>query len=113
MHASFCYHESYVRGVEGIYSIIIPDGGIVRARQWELRMTYANLICLRASSSGSTQLCQLGSPYDMQPSIILEIFSPELPRDTSESVEAYGYISEYRKPLITYHTASLVGSSRW
>ena len=70
MHASFCYHESYVRGVEGIYSIIIPDGGIVRARQWELRMTYANLICLRASSSGSTQLCQLGSPYDMQPRMI-------------------------------------------
>ena len=46
------------------------------------RTTYANLMCLIASSSGRDQLWNSGEPYDMHPRMIFETFRPELPRRT-------------------------------
>ena len=44
--------------------------------------TNANLMCLIASSSGRTQSCHSGEPYDMHPRMILDTFNPEFPRRT-------------------------------
>ena len=52
-----------------------------RAEKWR-QCTYAYLMCLIPSSSGSTQFCQSGEPYDMHPKMIFETFSPEFPRRT-------------------------------
>lgn len=46
--------------------------------------TYANLMCLIASSSSRTHPCHSGLPYVMHPRTIFEIFSPELPRRTED-----------------------------
>lgn len=68
-----------------------------RARIWEKtdherlpvnlhEETHANLMCSTPASSPSTQLCQPGSPYDMQPKMSLDTFRPELPRRTAEAI---------------------------
>ena len=40
-------------------------------------------MCLMASSSGRTQFCHSGDPYDMHPRMILETFKPEFPSRTA------------------------------
>lgn len=69
--------------------------------------TYANLICLIASCSGSTQLCHSGLPYDMHPRMIRDTFKPEFPRRTAEIMyqQTFSY-SEHRTKLTILHCCS-------
>ena len=78
---------TYIGRVEGCDTVVvsIKGKGCVRASKTPLivNFTNANLICLMASSSGRTQSCHLGEPYDMHPRMILDTFSPEFPRRTA------------------------------
>ena len=68
-------------------------------RLWQ---AYAALICLIESTSGKTHACHSGDPYDMQPKIILETLSPELPSRTRESCTQVSSIN--RRGLTIWHS---------
>ena len=69
--------------------------------------TYAYLMCLIASSSGKTQLCHSGEPYDMHPRMIFDTFSPEFPRRTAGSTCQHLAQRSLKERIQTDHTASL------
>jgi hypothetical protein len=66
--------------------------------------THAALICLIDSSSGKTQACHFGVPYDIHPSMILDTLSPELPRRTGVK-DVTRLRSDAEERRTTYHMA--------
>ena len=68
---------SYLQGIDNDEHVL-PE--IIR------KTTDAALICARDSSSGNTQGCHSGVPYDIHPSMILDTFSPEDPRRTIKGI---------------------------
>ena len=80
---------TYVGCIEGLNAMVVPKDKAIRdsleSTVLETGLTYANLMCLIASSSGSTQSCQPFEPYDIQPRMIFETLSPDFPRRTITS----------------------------
>ena len=77
---------THICSVEGGDAVIIAAVGGVQpgANMYSGASTDAYLMCLIASSSGSTQFIQSLDPYDMHPRMIFDTFSPELPRRTTQ-----------------------------